>query len=494
MSVSVWILGDQLLSEHPALQDTRHIVLVESLERLRQRPYHKHKLGLILSAMRHYAAHLREQGYTVDLRQAPDFVSGLRDHLVETGSSALVTMAAADYDTRQMQQRLAEQLSVEVEVLPNSQFLVEQYPPKRSPKRMEGFYRDMRRHTGLLLDDNGKPEGGQWNLDKENRAPYDGRPVPAPRSFAPDDLTRAALEDVKRWCPDALGSTAGFALPVTRAQALEALEDFIAHRLADFGPFEDAMHSHEPLLFHSRLSPLVNIGLLQPLEMAQAAADAYRAGKAPLNSVEGFVRQVIGWREYMYYRYWELMPDLRTVNDWQHTRVLPAWFWSGDTRMHCLHHALTRALRDGYSHHIERLMLLCNFAMLAGLRPQAVNDWFLECYIDAYDWVMLPNVLGMGLHADGGKVATKPYIASASYIHRMSNYCGDCAYNRKARSGVDACPFNTLYWNFLLTNEERLRANPRSGPAVLGLRHLGDDEREVICEQAQSLLEHLDDL
>jgi deoxyribodipyrimidine photolyase-related protein len=291
-----------------------------------------------------------------------------------------------------------------------------------------------------------------------------------------------------------LGATEGFALPVTRAQALECLDNFVTYRLADFGPFEDAMHSQEMALFHSLLSPLLNIGLLRPLEVCEAAIDAYRNGKAPLNSVEGFVRQIIGWREYMYCRYWEMMPDLRDANAWSHHRPLPAFYWSGATRMRCLHHVLSRVLRNGYSHHIERLMLLCNFALLAGIRPQELNDWFLECYIDAYDWVVTPNVLGMGLNADGGEIATKPYISSANYIRRMSDYCGGCHYNSKTRTGPDACPFNALYWNFLIVNEERLRANPRSGPAVLGLRHLDADERRSVQTQAQRMLEQLDEL
>jgi Uncharacterized protein related to deoxyribodipyrimidine photolyase len=211
-----------------------------------------------------------------------------------------------------------------------------------------------------LLDANGEPEGGRWNFDADNRQRYDGRPVPALPTFVPDALTRSALNDVEALCPQAIGSTDGFALPVTRAQALAALDDFITHRLPDFGPFEDAMHSHEPVLFHSMLSPLINIGLLRPLEMCQAAVRAFYNGQAPLASVEGFVRQLIGWREYIYYRYWDMMPGLRDVNAWNHQRLLPAFFWNGATDMHCLYHAITRALRDGYTHHIERLMLICN--------------------------------------------------------------------------------------------------------------------------------------
>jgi len=242
------------------------------------------------------------------------------------------------------------------------------------------------------------------------------------------------------------------------------------------------------------LSPLLNIGLLRPLEVARAAEQAYYAGLVPLASAEGFIRQVIGWREYIYYRYWERMPGFRDVNAWGCERPLPAWFWTGETQMRCLRQAIGRALASGYTHHIERLMLLCNFSLLAGLRPQAVNDWFLACFVDAYEWVMLPNVLGMGLNADGGITATKPYIASAAYIDKMSDYCGGCAYRRKERSGEHACPFNALYWNFLLEHEQKLRANPRLGPAVLGLGRLSDAERAAVQERAAHYLSNLDQL
>jgi deoxyribodipyrimidine photolyase-related protein len=318
--------------------------------------------------------------------------------------------------------------------------------------------------------------------------------VPPLPSFAPDELTQQALAAVEQHCPDAVGSTEGFDLAVTRAQALRALEDFVGQRLADFGPFEDAMSSNEGVLFHSLLSPLLNIGLLEPLEMSEAAVAAYQRGQAPLSSVEGFVRQIIGWREYMYYRYWELMPGLHEANSWNHTRPLPSFYWSGATQMRCMAHAIGRVLEQGYSHHIERLMLLCNFALLAGIDPAAVNSWFHECYIDAYDWVVTPNVIGMGLNADGGVIATKPYIASASYIHKMSDYCGGCSYDYKARVGEKACPFNTLYWNFLIVNEGRLRANPRLGPAVLGLSRLSEAERAAVAARAAELLGRIEEI
>lgn len=492
---TVWILGDQLLREHPALRPGCTVLFIESLERLNQQAYHKQKLTLVLAAMRHYAAHLAAQGYPVAYRTAPSFVQGVRDHLAETGHAHLRTMAAAEYDTRATQHRLVDELDgVTVEVLPNTQFLVERHPPRKAPKLMEPFYRQMRKTTGLLMTSDNQPEGGTWNYDKDNRSPFDGRDVPALPTFVPDDVTRAAMATIDAHCPNALGDTAGFALAVTHAQADAALADFLTHRLPLFGKFEDAMSSQQHVLFHSLLSPLLNIGLLEPLPVAQAAVAAYDAGHAPINAVEGFVRQIIGWREYIYYRYWEQMPDLRTVNAWAHHRPLPAWFWSGDTRMACLQHVIGRALTTGYTHHIERLMVLCNFAVLAELEPQAVNEWFLSCYIDAYEWVMLPNVLGMGLNADGGITATKPYIASANYIHKMSDYCTQCTYNRRKRTGDDACPFNTLYWNFLIKHEQKLRANPRFGPAVLGLKRIADDERQAIQQHAAWLLAHLDQL
>lgn len=491
MSISVWILGDQLSPSHPGLVPGRRVVCIEALERLRLRRYHARKLTLVLSAMRHYAAELRAAGYQVDQRQAASFADGLRAHIAEHGTTELVCMAAAEYDTRLLQEQLADELGIPVTILPNSMFLVERFPPVRSPKLMEPFYRAMRKATGLLIESDGAPTGGAWNYDKANRKRYDGRPVPPPYTVAPDAITREALRDVQAWCPDAVGDATNFDLPVTREEALAALADFIAHRLESFGPFEDAMSAEEGVLFHSLLSPLINLGLLDPLECCEAAVAAYAERRAPIESVEGFVRQLIGWREYIYYRYWELMPGLRTANGWGAERALPAWYWSGETPMRCMHHAISRVLATGYGHHIERLMLLCNYALLAGVRPEALNSWFLECYVDAYDWVVTPNVIGMGLNADGGNVATKPYIASASYINKMSDYCRGCAYDPKARLGAQACPFNTLYWNFLITHEARLRANPRLGPAVLGLSRLDATERAAIQAQAAALLQTL---
>ncbi|MDX2033691.1 MAG: cryptochrome/photolyase family protein [Blastocatellia bacterium] len=489
---SIWILGDQLMADHPLLDPARRaeqtVVMIESLGRMTGRRYHKRKLTLVLSAMRHYAEELRGAGWRVDYREAPSFAAGLRAHLAEFGSSRLRTMAAAEWGARERQRGLASSLGVEVEIARNAHFLSERFAPEEKPGKrlvLEYFYRAMRRHFGVLLDEQGEPVGGAWNFDKENRRPYDAKLRPRPPiAFAPDGLTEAVMEKIERDAAANIGSTRGFAMAVTRAQARAALDDFIAHRLPDFGAYEDAMAEREPLLFHSALSPLLNLGLLDPLDLVRRAEAAWRAGEAPLNAVEGFVRQILGWREYVYWRYHRMMPGFHERNHWQADRPLPEFFWTGETEMNCLRRVIGRVLETGYSHHIERLMVLCNFALLAGVRPAEVNDWFLECYADAYDWVVTPNVVGMGLCADGGVVGTKPYVASAAYINRMSDYCRGCRYDPKARTGETACPFNFLYWSFLLRFEAQLRANPRMGPNVLGLKHLDSAERDRVARQA----------
>lgn len=505
-TLSVWILGDQLLAGHPALaaakravgRDNVRVVLVESAARSRRLPYQRKKLVLLFSAMRHYAEELRSQGWQVDCIQAETTLAGLQAHVAQHRPTALLTMTASEIAGRRWQQgRLAEQLGMPVHVLPNTQFLVGQFDPfpaARPDQRvvLENFYRAMRRHFGLLMDGD-QPLGDRWNFDADNRKPLPkGLQPPAPPSFPPDDITRQVMAEVAAM--PGTGAVDGFDLAVTRSQAQVAFADFLAHRLASFGPYEDAMSSCHPLLFHSRLSPYLNIGLLEPLELAQAAERAYHAGQAPLNSVEGFVRQVIGWREYIYWQYWRLAGRWQNFNAWQARRPLPRFFWNGETEMTCLRSAIRRALETGYTHHIERLMLLSNFCLLAGVEPMQVNDWFLTAFVDAYEWVMLPNVLGMGLHADGGRTATKPYMASANYINRMSDYCAGCRYDPKTRTGPDACPFNFLYWNFLLEHEQTLRRNPRLGNAVLALRHLDDLERRRVQAQAAEFLQGVCDL
>lgn len=504
--VSVWILGDQLLARHPALlaaeqdysQQNLRVALIESAARSRRLSYQRKKLVLLFSAMRHYAADLRDRGYDVDYIQAPTFLAGLRKHAAAWQPGRLLAMQASQWHGRTLQQtRLADALGLPTTLLPNTQFLTEQfnpYPSAEPGKRitMEHFYRRMRRHFNILMTSHGEPVGGQWNYDAENRRPLprDARPPGIP-VFHPDHITREVMAEVEA-TRHGVGTVDGFGLAVTRRQALRTLDDFLANRLADFGPYEDAMSSQHPTLYHSLLSPYLNIGLLEPLELIEAVEQAYHRGRAPINSAEGFVRQVLGWREYMYWQYWRLMPGLMEANAWDAQRPLPQFFWHAQTHMNCLGHAIREAIQTGYNHHIQRLMLLCNFCLLAGIHPAAVHDWFLTLYVDAYEWVMAPNVMGMGLNADGGLIATKPYIASANYINKMSDYCRGCSYNHQQRTGEEACPFNFLYWNFLMEHESALRANPRLGRNVLGLRYLDDDERTAVRRQALSFLDKLD--
>ena len=501
---SVWITGDQLLAGHPAVREAElefgrdgiEIVLIESRARRSHFPYHRQKLVLVLSAMRHYAEELRRSGYAVDYRQAESISAGLIGHLQRVAPEKLYLMAASEYTARTFQQNKIPQIakcvgngSTQVTIVSNTQFLTGQFNPYPSPaggKRvvMENFYREMRRHFGVLLEEDGTPTGGKWNFDEENRKPLPARlELPDPDGWEPDEITRKVMEEIDRE-EGGVGSTVGFRMAVTRAQAQEALDQFISRRLDKFGPYEDAMTSRSATLFHSLLSPYFNLGLLDPLSAIRAAEDACQQGRAPINSVEGFIRQILGWREFIYWQYWQQMPALASANHWQCQGSLPDLFWNGETDMNCLQQVIARVLRDGYTHHIERLMILCNFCLLSGVNPREVSDWFNAVYIDAFDWVVLPNVIGMGLNADGGRTATKPYVASANYINRMSDYCGGCRYNPKQRTGRDACPFNYLYWNFLLEHETELRANPRLGPAVLGLSRIGEDERRLISAEA----------
>lgn len=503
--VTVWIPGNQLLPEHPAItraerevgRDNVRVLLIESAARASRLPYHRRKLVMVLSAMRHYAAELRDRGYAVDYRRGATVVGEVRDHCRAEQTTAILTMAASEFDTRRLQQTtIPETTGLPVEIIPDTTFLTSRYnpvPEKSAGKRvvMENFYRGMRRHFGILMEANGEPTGGKWNFDEENREPLPaGMMVPESGGWEPDETTREVMEEVER-LGGGYGEVTGFRWAVTRKQALEVLREFVEVRLARFGPYEDAMTTRSATLFHSLLSPYLNLGLLDPLEVITAAERACREGKAPINSVEGFIRQILGWREYIHWQYWRQMPGLREANSWEAKRPLPGFFWTGETEMHCLRRVISRVLDDGYSHHIERLMVLCNFCLMAGISPREVADWFQSLYIDAFDWVVLPNVIGMGLNADGGVIATKPYIASANYIGRMSDYCGGCRFKPKSRTGSDACPFNLLYWNFLLENESKLRANPRLGPAVLGVGRIAEPERQTIRREARQFLDGL---
>ena len=501
--VTVWILGDQLLQSHPAIEvalernaaDQLQILLIESKGRLQRQPYQRKKLVLLLSAMRHYAERLRLDGLAVDYRASSSFAAGLIDHVKELGSGKIVTMACSSYEGREFQMNLQEHLGLPVELIANTQFLAGRYNPIPSPepdKRyvMEYFYRDMRGHFDVLMDD-GEPAGGEWNYDEANRKrlPKEIEP-PEPIRFGPDEITQAVMEEVSGY-ETGVGSVDDFEYAVNHEEAEKALEDFLNNRLGQFGPYEDALTKRSHAVFHSMLSPYLNLGLLESLSVINKVEDLYRSGAARIESAEGFIRQVLGWREFMYWQYWRQMPGMLDQNAWEADASVPEFFWDGETDLACLAHALNRVIHTGYNHHIERLMVISNFFMLAGVKPRAANAWFLSMYIDAYDWVMPPNVIGMGLNADGGLTATKPYIASANYINKMGDFCSDCTFDHKKRYGKNACPYNFLYWNFILKHEERLRANPRTARNVLSLRYLDEHDRELVQMEAQDFLRDL---
>ena len=505
MPVTVWILGDQLTNPHPALKEAEDglprsditILMIESRQQAHRMPYHFNKLVLLFSAMRHYAEALRAQGYQVDYRVAENVGQAITDHWKVNQPNSLFMMAASSLRGRTFQQNLSKVLGIQTKLLPNSQFISSVFDhlpdfPQDKPVRQEQFYRKIRQHFGLLIDDHGQPVGGQWNYDAKNQqALPKSLTIPKMISFEPDLMTQQVMAEVNQ-SGSFTGTAAGFDLAVTHDQAQTAVEDFLQHRLPFFGTYEDAMRQSETVIFHSKLSPYINIGLIEPLALAEAAERCYFEGSAQINNVEGFIRQVIGWREYMFWQYQRLMPNLAEQNYWRADRQLPAFFWQGDTKMNCLAQVIKRVLETGYAHHIERLMVLANFCLLCGVHPEAVHHWFMCAFIDAYEWVMTPNVYGMGLYADGGQIGSKPYVASANYINKMSDYCLGCHFDKNKRTGELACPFNFLYWNFLLRHQAKLQHNYRMARMLHNLKFLDGDEKIAVQDQAQGLLEDLD--
>ncbi|MGB1614686.1 MAG: cryptochrome/photolyase family protein, partial [Candidatus Puniceispirillaceae bacterium] len=358
----------------------------------------------------------------------------------------------------------------------------------RKQLRMEYFYREMRRKTGFLMEGE-QPIGGKWNYDSDNRKPpKQGLKIPPPTRFIPDQVTRDVLALVEREFEDHFGDLYPFDFAVTAAQARQVLDEFIAQRLQQFGSYQDAMLADEPIMFHAHIGFYLNCGLLSAKEAVAAAEQAYHNGQAPLNAVEGFIRQILGWREYVRGLYWLKMPDYKQLNYFKATRTLPAFFWTGETDMRCLNICVSDTKKYAYAHHIQRLMVLGNFALLAGLRPDEVNEWYLIVFADAYEWVELPNVSGMVLFADGGLLASKPYAAGGAYIDRMSNYCSSCRYQVKLKNGPDACPFNYLYWDFLIRHRDELNRNPRLGMIYRTLDKMDEGKQQNIKHDAQTFL------
>lgn len=482
------------------------VLLVESTDKGAALPWHRKKLVLVLSALRHLRDELRGAGHHVEHRAASSYAAGILAHLRQAGPRKVFVQAPAEWGIAKSIAAAAETAQREglgiIEILPDRRFLTSRadfaaWAGGRKMLRMEDFYRLQRRRLGVLVDGRGEPEGGTWNLDGENRQTARalrkrGLPPP-PYCAAPDEVTREVMALVEGM-PDKWGSTAGFDLPQHRAQALLQLDDFLDHRLADFGPYEDAMLAGELTCYHSRLSSAMNIGLLHPQEIIAAAVARYRAGRAPLRSIEGFVRQIIGWREYVNGVYWLRMPSYRSENYFGHNRSLPRAYWEPEaTDLSCLQ-GTVRLVRDhGYAHHIHRLMVLCNFATLVGVHPLRLSEWFWAAFTDAMEWVELPNVVGMGSFADGGLLSSKPYVSGAAYLGRMSDYCSGCRYDPTKRSGDDACPFNYLYWTFLdEVRRSGLSVGQRMAVVLKALERLPATELAAMHASRRRFLEKLE--
>lgn len=508
------ILGDQLTLDNPALQGIDptqdHIVMAEVVEESTHVWSHKQRITLFLSAMRHFAAELQAQHLPLTYLKLedhayPDLPAVWHAMLQQHRPVAIRVCEPGDYRVWQALQAVAKQHSTPFEVLQDTHFMCSReqfqrwagrYGEKNASLRMEFFYRGMRKKYNILMNGDA-PVGGDWNYDHENRqplskqGPQDLPPVPV---FTPDAITQQVLALVRDRFAEHPGALDAFSWPVTRDQALSLLRHFIAEKLPQFGPYQDAMWQDQPYLWHSLLASAMNLKLLNPREVIAAAEQAYLAGRVPLMCAEGFIRQVLGWREFVRGVYWLEMPALKAANYFQHQRDLPGWFWTGDTHMQCLSQCIGQTLRTGYAHHIQRLMVIGLFSTLAELSPQQVSDWFLAVYVDAVEWVELPNVIGMALYANGGRFTSKPYVASGAYIQRMSNYCSRCRYEPKQKTGDRACPFTTLYWAFLIKHEGALADNPRTRLMVKHVANLSAGDRVAIQAMAGQRLQQLKQL
>jgi deoxyribodipyrimidine photolyase-related protein len=501
------VLGDQLSRSLSALADLdpAHdvVLMMEVREEATYVPHHRQKIVLVLSAMRHFAAALRAGGVHVDYVCLDDpanrhsFADELGRALERHRVDRVVVTEPGEWRVLEAMRRWEERFGIPVEIREDSRFLCSRaafaaWAEGRKTLRMEFFYREMRRRTGWLMVDEA-PLGGRWNFDAENRKPLPpGVDVPPRLECVPDAVTREVMHVVETHFSDHFGDLENFAWAVTREGALEALSHFVSYGLPRFGDFQDAMRSGEDFVFHSVLSAYLNIGLLEPREVCSAALRALEEGRAPLAAVEGFIRQILGWREYVRGLYWLRMPAYAEGNFLDAKRPLPDFFWTGKTDLRCLRETIEATRRNAYAHHIQRLMITGNFALLAGLAPQEVETWYLVVYADAFEWVELPNTHGMALHADGGLLGSKPYAASGAYIDRMSDYCSGCAYNPKIKLGEGACPFNYLYWHFLAVNASCLQGNPRMAMPYRTFARMSAERIAAIDQQARSFLASMD--
>lgn len=494
------VLADQLSASLASLSDTDKtkdtLFFCEVMEEATYVPHHPQKIAFLFAAMRHFAAECKAEGFRVryvsldDPANTGSFDGEVARAVSVLKPSRLILTEPGEYRVLQKMKSWEALLGVPVEIRADERFLsslanFHRWAGGKRQLRMEFFYREMRKQYGLLMEPGGKPTGGEWNYDKENRQPpkADLPRIPRP-SHTHTAILREVLALVEARFSRHFGNLESFAYAVTRTQALTELEHFITHRLLHFGTYQDAMVAGEPHLYHSLISAYLNAGLLLPLEVCQAAEAAYRAGRAPLNAVEGFIRQILGWREYVRGIYWHFMPQYGDLNFFEAKEPLPDFYWGADTQMFCMAEAVRHTRDHAYSHHIQRLMVTGNFALLAGLDVKEVQAWYLAVYADAYEWVEMPNTLGMALFGDGGKMASKPYAASGKYIHRMSNFCERCAYDPQQMTGEKACPFNALYWDFLARHEDKLRGNQRMPYVYATWERFGSEKQAAIRGQA----------
>jgi deoxyribodipyrimidine photolyase-related protein len=511
MSQLVVILGDQLWMQNPALLAANKkndvVLMVEASQESTHVWSHKVRTAVFLSAMRHFAQDLQQAGWQVHY-----LALGTHPHeslaqawvaqLKELKPQCVLACEPGDWRVEQALLHTCKVAKCALQLLADTHFMISRTDfaqwagAKPKQLRMEMFYRHMRKSTGVLIDGD-EPVGGQWNYDAENRESF-GRQGPqeltAPPQFEPDAITQAVLEDVEKHFGNHPGTLENFHWPVTRKDALRALKAFVAERLPRFGQYQDAMWTDEPFLFHSLVSSALNLRLLDPREVIDAALKSYAAGKVELAAVEGFIRQILGWREFMRGVYWLDMPCMREANHYQCTTKLPGWYWTGQTQMHCMRQAIGQTLQHGYAHHIQRLMVTGNFALIAGLVPQEVCDWYLAVYVDAVEWAELPNTAGMALYANGGRFTTKPYAASGAYIKRMSNYCSGCRYKPEIKSGPNACPMTVFYWDFLMRHEDELKRNQRAMLMMKNLARMDEEQRAVVRETAKQYARQMEKL
>lgn len=500
------ILWDQLnksTSSLDGLDKQKDVILLfETREAATFVKHHKKKLVLLFSAMRHFAQELKDEGYEVDYVSLKDpqntqvLMTEINRAAQKHRPDKIVVTEPSDYTPLEKLKEYKKGSSIPFEILENKHFLCSKkdfraWAKTRKNLRMEFFYREMRKKYSILME-KGKPLGGKWNFDKENRAPpKEGLKPPTSFMIEPDNITQEVIEIVQEDFSNHFGDVSPFHFAVTREDALTSLHRFIKERLPLFGTFQDAMIEGEPWMFHSHLSFYLNCGLLEPLECIRAAELAYHSRGAPLNAVEGFIRQILGWREYVRGIYWLKMPEYKSLNHLSANRHLPSFFWDGKTELNCLRQCILETKKNAYAHHIQRLMVLGNFCLLTGIHPEEVNEWYLIVYADAFEWVEMPNVTGMILYADEGLLGSKPYAASGSYIKKMSNYCENCKYSVDLKEGEKACPFNYLYWNFLKENKKLLEHNPRMRMIYNVLSKMSDVKVDRIKSDSKRFLDSL---